>query len=64
MKAENIDLFSLWIEISEAENAREALSRLKEITTPNKKIKDTTVDAVVDSWAYGNVVNKVKEIVC
>lgn len=64
MKAENIDLFSLWIQISEAEDARNALSKLKEITTPNKKIKDATVDAVVDSWAYGNVVNKVKEIVC
>lgn len=64
MKAENIDLFSLWIQISEAEDARNALGKLKEITTPNKKIKDATVDAVVDSWAYGNVVNKVKEIVC
>ena len=64
MKAENIDLFSLWIEISEAEDARKALGKLKEVTTPKKKIKDATVDAVVDSWAYGNVVNKVKEIVC
>lgn len=64
MKAENIDLFTLWIEISEAENAREALNKLKTITTPKKKIKEATVDAVVDSWAYGNVVNKIKEIVC
>ena len=64
MKAENIDLYALWIEISEAEDARRALWKLKEVTTSKKKIADKTVDAVVDSWAYGNVVNKVKEIVC
>lgn len=64
MRAENIDLYALWIEISEAETAREALGKLKSVTSPKKKIKDETVDAVVDSWAYGNVVNKVKEIVC
>lgn len=63
LKAESMPLETLWITLSEAEDTRE-LFKEKMKNIKDKNISDTTIDAVADSWAYNEIVSKVKEIVC
>ena len=65
LKAENQWLESLWIALEEAENVRELFrEKMKAIRETDKAIKPNTIDAIADSWAYTDVVEKIQEIVC
>ena len=65
LSAENQWLASLWVELAEAENVKEIFKeKMKAIRTSEKAITDETVDAIADSWAYSEVVEKIKEVVC
>ena len=65
LKAEHQWLESLWISLAEAENVRELFrEKMKAIREWDRAITDETVDAVADSWAYTEVVDMIKEIVC
>lgn len=60
---ETTSLQSLWVELSQAENVREIFKeRMKEIVNKDKAITDATIDAIVDSWWYDDVLEKVKTI--
>lgn len=63
LKAENTTLETLWITLKDAENVRETFREtMKELSW--KKISPTTIDSIADSWAYSEVLEKVKEIMC
>lgn len=62
---ENQWLSALWVELAEAENVKEIFKeKMKKIRTSEKSITDDTVDAVAESGAYSEIVDKIKEIVC
>lgn len=63
LRAENASLETIWISLKDAENVRELFKeRMKGLT--NKNISDTTVDRVADSWAYEEILEKVREVMC
>lgn len=54
---------SIWVSIAEAENRTQ---KLQEILSKmdNKTISEETIDKISNSWAYDEVLNKVKEFIC
>ena len=61
MKAENLTLEAIWVSIARAEDVK-WIFKEKMKNLANKNIEDTTVDAIADTWAYDEVVYKVKEV--
>lgn len=61
MKAENLTLEALWVSLARAEDVKwifkEKMKNLK-----NNNLKPDTVNAVADTWAYDEIVYKVKEV--
>lgn len=61
MKAENLSLEALWVSLARAEDVKWIFKeKMKNLT--NKNIKDNTVDRIADTWAYDEIVYKVKEV--
>lgn len=62
---ESLTLEALWLKLADVENTKETLkTTLKNITSNKKLISDETVDAIAETGAYDEIVEKVKEIVC
>lgn len=60
LKPENITLESLWVSLKEAENTREALTKIKWAKWVN--ISDRAVDNLAETWWYDEITSKVKEV--
>lgn len=60
LNAESMTLESLWVTLAQAENAREALNKIKWAKWVN--ISDNAIDDIADTWWYMEIVDKVKEV--
>lgn len=65
LQKDQMPLETLWISLARADDVKWLFKdKLKTIVNQWKNITDSTVDRVAETWAYDEVVSKVKEIVC
>lgn len=54
---------TIWVDLARADNTKELFKKkLKDVT--DRKISDTTINLVAETWTYDEVVDKIKEFIC